>query len=179
MSQKKSRTLQSVSDMMISLLVVGLLVGSLAAFVWFTRQDSEQVIREVDWKNIALGAQERTDLPTLGPIGLKKDWVATSARIENVGDSQVWRVGIVTPSQEFISVIVSQLEIKRLLRTYTNLELENEIARKIGEDNYFVVERDNEKVAFKTQNNITTLIYSTTSWDEIETFIKSLKAPTS
>ena len=55
MSQKKSRILQSVSDMMISLLVVGLLVGSLAAFVWFTRQDSEQVIREVDWKNIALG----------------------------------------------------------------------------------------------------------------------------
>ena len=74
---------------------------------------------------------------------------------------------------------VSQLEIKRLLRTYTNLALENEIARKIGEDNYFVVERDNEKVAFKTQNNITTLIYSTTSWEEIETFIKSLKVPTS
>ena len=82
MSEKKPRSAQSVSDMVRSLGAVGLLVGVLATFVWLTRIESEQVIREVDWQGIAIGAQTRTDIPTLGPVGLDKSWVATSARLE-------------------------------------------------------------------------------------------------
>ena len=48
MSEKKPRSLQSVSDMIRSLGAVGILVGVLATFVWLTRIESEQTIREVD-----------------------------------------------------------------------------------------------------------------------------------
>ncbi len=48
MSEKKPRSAQSVSDMVRSLGAVGLLVGVLATFVWFTRTESEEVLREVD-----------------------------------------------------------------------------------------------------------------------------------
>jgi len=110
MSEKKPRAAQSVSDMVRSLGAVGLLVGLLATFVWFTRTESEQVLREVDWKSISIGAQTRTQLPTLGPVGLDKSWVATSARLEEIGEEDVWRVGVVSPSTEFVSVIVSKAE---------------------------------------------------------------------
>ena len=178
MSEKKPRSAQSVSDMIRSLGAVGLLVGLLATFVWLTRTDSEQVLREVDWQGIAIGAQTRTDIPTLGPVGLDKSWVATSARLENVGDSQVWRVGVVSPSTEYVSVIVSKTDIKKLIRTYVNIESKEETTKAIGNKTYIALEDQENKVLYISEAGINTLIYSTANWDEITKFVESLKVPT-
>jgi hypothetical protein len=178
MSEKKPRSAQSVSDMIRSLGAVGLLVGLLATFVWLTRIESEQVIREVDWQGIAIGAQTRTDIPTLGPIGLDKTWVATSARLENVGDTQVWRVGVVSPTTEYVSVIVSKTDIKKLIRTYVNIESEEETTKVIGNKTYTALEDQENRVLYISEAGINTLIYSTANWDEITKFVESLKVPT-
>lgn len=178
MSEKKPRSAQSVSDMIRSLGAVGLLVGLLATFVWLTRTDSEQVLREVDWQGIAIGAQSRTDLPTLGPVGLDKSWVATSARLENVGDTQVWRVGVVSPTTEYVSVIVSKTDLKKLISTYVNIESEEETTRVIGNKTYTALEDQENKALYISEAGINTLIYSTASWDEITKFVESLKVPT-
>ena len=178
MSEKKPRSAQSVSDMIRSLGAVGLLVGLLATFVWLTRTDSEQVLREVDWQGIAIGAQTRTDIPTLGPVGLDKSWVATSARLENVGDTQVWRVGVVSPTTEYVSVIVSKTDIKKLIRTYVNIESEEETTKVIGNKTYIALEDQENRVLYISEAGINTLIYSTANWDEITKFVESLKVPT-
>jgi hypothetical protein len=178
MSEKKPRSAQSVSDMIRSLGAVGLLVGLLATFVWLTRTDSEQVLREVDWQGIAIGAQSRSDIPTLGPVGLDKSWVATSARLENVGDTQVWRVGVVSPTTEYVSVIVSKTEIKKLISTYINIESEEETTRVIGNKTYTALEDQENKALYISEAGINTLIYSTANWDEITKFVESLKVPT-
>ena len=178
MSEKKPRSAQSVSDMIRSLGAVGLLVGLLATFVWLTRTDSEQVLREVDWQGIAIGAQSRTDIPTLGPVGLDKSWVATSARLENVGDTQVWRVGVVSPTTEYVSVIVSKTDMKKLIKTYVNIESEEETTRAIGNKTYTALEDQENKALYISEAGINTLIYSTANWDEITKFVESLKVPT-
>ena len=178
MSEKKPRSAQSVSDMVRSLGAVGLLVGVLATFVWLTRIESEQVIRQVDWQGIAIGAQTRTDIPTLGPVGLDKSWVATSARLENVGDTQVWRVGVVSPTTEYVSVIVSKTDIKKLIRTYVNIESEEETTKVIGNKKYTALEDQENRVLYISEAGINTLIYSTAKWDEITKFVESLKVPT-
>ena len=178
MSEKKPRSAQSVSDMVRSLGAVGLLVGLLATFVWLTRTDSEQVLREVDWQGIAIGAQSRTDIPTLGPVGLDKSWVATSARLENVGDTQVWRVGVVSPTTEYVSVIVSKTDIKKLIKTYVNIESEEETTRVIGNKTYNALEDQENRALYISEAGINTLIYSTANWDEITKFVESLKVPT-
>jgi len=178
MSEKKPRSAQSVSDMIRSLGAVGLLVGLLATFVWLTRTDSEQVLREVDWQGIAIGAQSRTDIPTLGPVGLDKSWVATSARLENVGDTQVWRVGVVSPTTEYVSVIVSKTDLKKLISTYVNIESEEETTKVIGNKTYTALEDQENKAIYISEAGINTLIYSTANWDEITKFVESLKVPT-
>lgn len=178
MSEKKPRSAQSVSDMIRSLGAVGLLVGLLATFVWLTRTDSEQVLREVDWQGIAIGAQSRSDIPTLGPVGLDKSWVATSARLENVGDTQVWRVGVVSPTTEYVSVIVSKTDLKKLIKTYVNIESEEEATRVIGNKTYTALEDQENRALFISEAGINTLIYSTANWDEITKFVESLKVPT-
>ena len=178
MSEKKPRSAQSVSDMIRSLGAVGLLVGLLATFVWLTRTDSEQVLREVDWQGIAIGAQSRTEIPTLGPVGLDKSWVATSARLENVGDTQVWRVGVVSPSTEYVSVIVSKTDMKKLIKTYVNIESEEETTKVIGNKTYTALEDQENKALYISEAGINTLIYSTANWDEITKFVESLKVPT-
>ncbi len=178
MSEKKPRSAQSVSDMIRSLGAVGLLVGLLATFVWLTRTDSEQVLREVDWQGIAIGAQSRTDIPTLGPVGLDKSWVATSARLENVGDTQVWRVGVVSPTTEYVSVIVSKTDLKKLIKTYVNIESEEETTKSIGNKTYTALEDQENKALYISEAGINTLIYSTANWDEITKFVESLKVPT-
>jgi len=178
MSEKKPRSAQSVSDMIRSLGAVGLLVGVLATFVWLTRTESEQVIREVDWQGIAIGAQSRTEIPTLGPVGLDKSWIATSARLENVGDSQVWRAGFVSPTTEYVSIIVSKTEMKKLIKAYVNIESEEETTKVIGNKSYTVREDQENKVLYISEGGINTLIYSTANWDEITKFTESLKVPT-
>ena len=178
MSEKKPRSAQSVSDMIRSLGAVGLLVGLLATFVWLTRTDSEQVLREVDWQGIAIGAQSRTEIPTLGPVGLDKSWVATSARLENVGDTQVWRVGVVSPTTEYVSVIVSKTDMKKLIKTYVNIESEEETTKSIGNKTYTALEDQENKAIYISEAGINTLIYSTANWDEITKFVESLKVPT-
>jgi len=178
MSEKKPRSAQSVSDMIRSLGAVGLLVGLLATFVWLTRTDSEQVLREVDWQGIAIGAQSRTDIPTLGPVGLGKSWVATSARLENVGDTQVWRVGVVSPTTEYVSVIVSKTDLKKLISTYVNIQSEEETTKVIGNKTYTALEDQENKAIYISEAGINTLIYSTANWDEITKFVESLKVPT-
>jgi hypothetical protein len=177
MSEKKPRSAQSVSDMIRSLGAVGLLVGVLATFVWLTRTESEQVIREVDWQGIAIGAQSRTEIPTLGPVGLDKSWIATSARLENVGDSQVWRAGFVSPTTEYVSIIVSKTEMKKLIKAYVNIESEDETTKVIGNKSYTVREDEENKVLYISEGGINTLIYSTANWDEITKFTESLKVP--
>ena len=178
MSEKKPRSAQSVSDMIRSLGAVGLLVGLLATFVWLTRTDSEQVLREVDWQGIAIGAQSRTEIPTLGPVGLDKSWVATSARLENVGDTQVWRVGVVSPTTEYVSVIVSKTDLKKLIKTYVDIESEEETTKSIGNKTYTALEDQENKALYISEAGINTLIYSTANWDEITKFVESLKVPT-
>ena len=178
MSEKKPRSAQSASDMIRSLGAVGLLVGVLATFVWLTRTESEQVIREVDWQGIAIGAQSRTEIPTLGPVGLDKSWIATSARLENVGDSQVWRAGFVSPTTEYVSIIVSKTEMKKLIKAYVNIESEDETTKVIGNKSYTVREDEENKVLYISEGGINTLIYSTANWDEITKFTESLKVPT-
>ncbi len=178
MSEKKPRSAQSVSDMIRSLGAVGLLVGLLATFVWLTRTDSEQVLREVDWQGIAIGAQSRTEIPTLGPVGLDKSWVATSARLENVGDTQVWRVGVVSPTTEYVSVIVSKTDMKKLIKTYVNIESEEETTKSIGNKTYTALEDQENKALYISEAGINTLIYSTANWGEITKFVESLKVPT-
>jgi len=178
MSEKKPRSAQSASDMIRSLGAVGLLVGVLATFVWLTRTESEQVIREVDWQGIAIGAQSRTEIPTLGPVGLDKSWIATSARLENVGDSQVWRAGFVSPTTEYVSIIVSKTEMKKLIKAYVNIESEEETTKVIGNKSYTVREDQENKVLYISEGGINTLIYSTANWDEITKFTESLKVPT-
>jgi hypothetical protein len=167
MSEKKPRSAQSVSDMIRSLGAVGLLVGLLATFVWLTRTDSEQVLREVDWQGIAIGAQSRTDIPTLGPVGLDKSWVATSAR-----------VGVVSPTTEYVSVIVSKTDLKKLISTYVNIESEEETTKVIGNKTYTALEDQENKAIYISEAGINTLIYSTANWDEITKFVESLKVPT-
>lgn len=178
MSEKKPRAAQSVSDMVRSLGAVGLLVGLLATFVWFTRTESEQVIREVDWKSISIGTQTRTQLPTLGPVGLDKSWVATSARLEEIGEDDVWRVGVVTPSTEFVSVIVSKADVEKIIRKYINIESQEETTRVIGAKTYKLIEESKNKVLYLTESGNNILIYSTANWDETTKFVESLKVPT-
>jgi hypothetical protein len=150
----------------------------LATFVWLTRTDSEQVLREVDWQGIAIGAQSRTEIPTLGPVGLDKSWVATSARLENVGDTQVWRVGVVSPSTEYVSVIVSKTDMKKLIKTYVNIDSEEEATKVIGNKTYTSLEDQENKALYISEAGINILIYSTANWDEITKFVESLKVPT-
>jgi hypothetical protein len=178
MSEKKPRAAQSVSDMVRSLGAVGLLVGLLATFVWFTRTESEQVLREVDWKSISIGAQTRTQLPTLGPVGLDKSWVATSARLEEIGEEDVWRVGVVSPSTEFVSVIVSKADVEKMLRKYVSIESQEETTRVIGSKTYKLIEESKDKVLYITESGNNILIYSTANWDETTKFVESLKVPT-
>ena len=55
--------------------------------------------------------------------------------------------------------------------------MENEQTKVINDKTYTVLENEKDKLLFITENNVNLLIYTTTNWDEINTFISKLGIP--
>jgi hypothetical protein len=77
-----------------------------------------------------------------------------------------------------VSVIVSKTDLKKLIKTYVNIESEEETTRVIGNKTYTALEDQENKALYISEAGINTLIYSTANWDEITKFVESLKVPT-
>jgi hypothetical protein len=68
--------------------------------------------------------------------------------------------------------------MKKLIKTYVNIESEEEITKVIGSKTYTSLEDQENKALYISEAGINILIYSTANWDEITKFVESLKVPT-
>lgn len=119
----KARYLQSVGDIIRSMAVIGGVVLLLATFIWLTRRDSEQVVREVDWRTQAIVATAQTDLPILVPAAAAS-WTATSAGVRLVDGQPTWAATFLTDGQAgggaagFIGIVVSAADESTIRDAY-------------------------------------------------------------
>jgi hypothetical protein len=68
--------------------------------------------------------------------------------------------------------------MKKLIKTYVNIDSEEEATKVIGNKTYTSLEDQENKALYISEAGINILIYSTANWDEITKFVESLKVPT-
>lgn len=80
-------------------------VFALAFGIW-AMMPSEDAFerRPVEVNSVAAYAAEQAGHPVWVPVGLSEDWTVTSVRLANVAGQQTWRLGSVTPSEQFAAI---------------------------------------------------------------------------
>lgn len=91
----------STQNMIYSLLAV----FALAFMVW-ALMPSEDAIqrREVEVDSVAAYAAEQAGHPVWVPEGLPEGWTVTHVRLITVAGTQTWRLGAVSPEEEFVAI---------------------------------------------------------------------------
>ncbi|WP_405011785.1 DUF4245 domain-containing protein [Kitasatospora sp. NBC_01539] len=97
-----TRGRQTVRDMILSMLAVGVVVyvGYL-----FLPHEAGDGVRVVDYRVALSSAKRAAPYPLLGPQGLSGQWRATSVEYRKDGEGNaVWHLGFVTPSGMYAAV---------------------------------------------------------------------------
>lgn len=99
----RRRMRQTVRDMVLSLLVVGVVVV-LIAQPW-RQTAAEQPIRVVSWQPVAEAFATSVEWRVLTPRGVPSGWVSTSARIEPTVDGRTaLHIGWITAGQQYAAL---------------------------------------------------------------------------
>jgi hypothetical protein len=177
--QARRRGRQTAFDMVRSLGLVLLFVAVLLAVTWRAKPDP---VRVVDYKAATASARLQIDWPVLSPTGLPDAWRATSARIDLGADDAIeWYVGMVTPSDQFASVAQSDVKGGTALRKYiadrTEGAVESGTSTVAGTSwRRFVSDDQTTRSLVRSDKGVTIVVTGTTGWDELSTFVGSLRS---
>ncbi|WP_251054612.1 DUF4245 domain-containing protein [Streptomyces sp. ISL-66] len=92
---------QTVRDMVLSLTVIGLVVGGIYMFI--PHDEKADPTRVVDYRVETLTARRAAPYPLAAPVGLPKEWRATSVGFA-AKDASAWHLGFLDPQQQYVAV---------------------------------------------------------------------------
>ncbi|MFI5616500.1 DUF4245 domain-containing protein [Streptomyces sp. NPDC051567] len=92
---------QTVLDMVRSLAVIGLVVGGI--YVFIPKDDKADPTITVDYRVETITARRAAPYPVAAPVGLAKEWRATSVKYERK-DTDAWHLGFLDPQQQYVAV---------------------------------------------------------------------------
>ncbi|NLG20241.1 MAG: DUF4245 domain-containing protein [Actinomycetales bacterium] len=168
----------SVKNMIYSLLAVFAL-----AFAWWALMPNPDRLerRPVEVAPVAAYAASESDGPVWTPESLGEGWTANFATFETYAGALSWRVGLVTPGEEYVEISqaadatdawVSALTAKAGdeagTRTITGPDGPQEWTAREGEERAVVLGPAEGR-------EVTTVVRGTADWDEIEEFIGLLE----
>ncbi|MET9467985.1 DUF4245 domain-containing protein [Streptomyces sp. NPDC006544] len=92
---------QTVRDMVLSLAVIGLVVGGIYMFI--PHDEKADPTRVVDYRVETLTARRAAPYPLAAPVGLPQEWRATSVGFERKS-ANAWHLGFLDPQQQYVAV---------------------------------------------------------------------------
>lgn len=92
---------QTVRDMVLSLTVIGIVVGGIYMFI--PHDEKADPTRVIDYRVETLTARRAAPYPLAAPVGLPQEWRATSVGFERK-NANAWHLGFLDPQQQYVSV---------------------------------------------------------------------------
>lgn len=168
----------SVKNMVYSLLAVFAL-----AFAWWALMPNPDKLerRPVDVAPVASYAAAESDFPVWTPEAVGEGWTANFASFETYAGSLSWRVGLVTPGEEYVEVSQTGDGTDGWLGALTEKAGGPAGTRTItgpdGSQEWTAYEGDERAVVLGPTDDrpATTVVRGTAGWDEIEQFIGLLE----
>nr|BFD93063.1 DUF4245 domain-containing protein [Kitasatospora sp. Xyl93] len=114
---KGMRGRQTVRDMVLSMLAVGIVVW--VGYLFLPHDANGDPVHVVEYKVAAASAKRTAPYPLLSPEGLPDKWRATSVSYrpaaDNNGKGNAWHLGFVTPSGQYAAIEQSDVPRDSLL----------------------------------------------------------------
>ncbi|GAA2627918.1 DUF4245 domain-containing protein [Streptomyces axinellae] len=107
MAADKKRGAQAVRDMVISLAVI--ILAAYVVYLFVPHDDKKDPVKPVSYGVELSSARRAAPYPVAAPVGLSKDWRATSVRYSADGtEGAAWHLGFMTPDDEYAAVEQSE-----------------------------------------------------------------------
>lgn len=92
---------QTIRDMVLSLVVIGLVVGGI--YIFIPHDEKADPTRVVDYRVETLTARRAAPYPVAVPVGLPKEWRATSVTYDGK-EAKSWHLGFLDPREQYVAV---------------------------------------------------------------------------
>jgi Protein of unknown function (DUF4245) len=119
-------------------------------------------------------ARAQADFDVLAPRQAPPGWRATSVEWEQAGPIQTWRLGFVTPSEEFVGVEQSNDASGDVVEAATPADQPGAPVIIAGETWQTLTAADGETAFVLAGDDVTTVVTGTAPEDELVTFVESL-----
>ncbi|MFG2893660.1 DUF4245 domain-containing protein [Streptomyces sp. NPDC048248] len=171
---------QTVRDMVLSLAVIGALVGAIYVFIPHddSRTAEKNAVRTVDYRVEAITARRAAPYPVAVPKGLPKTWRATSVSYEasNDGKGGAWHLGMLDPEQEYAAIEQSDAPAKEFIKKVTLGATKAAGKQAVGSAKWDRYRGEKYNALVRSEPGVTTVVTGTAPYGRLAELAASLEA---
>ncbi|MCB5166880.1 DUF4245 domain-containing protein [Streptomyces bambusae] len=156
---------QTVRDMVRSLAVIGVLVALI--YVFIPHDEKADPTRVVDYRVELITARRAAPYPVAAPVGLPKEWRATSVTYER-RNANSWHLGYLNPADQYVAVEQStDASVDTWVRKVTRDAAETQATQQAGELTWTRWEGTKYRALVRKEQGVTTVVTGTGSYAEL------------
>ncbi|MBM4793777.1 DUF4245 domain-containing protein [Streptomyces sioyaensis] len=171
---------QTVRDMVLSLAVIGILVGVIYVFIPHDESaDAEKAaVKTVDYRVELITARRAAPYPVAAPQGLPKTWRATSVsyRASEDGKGGAWHLGMLDPEQQYAAIEQSDAAPRQFIKDVTLGATKVEGKQAVGSKKWDRYEGDKYRALVRQEPGVTTVVTGTAPYGRLADLAAALVA---
>ncbi|WP_102926143.1 DUF4245 domain-containing protein [Streptomyces noursei] len=171
---------QRVADMVLSLAVIGVLVGAIYFFI--PHDDSataeKNAVQTVDTRVEIITARRAAPYPVAAPENLPKTWRTTSVtyKASNDGKGGAWHLGLLDPEQQYAAVEQSDAPAKQFVQDVTLGATKVAGQQAVGGKKWDRYQGDTYKALVNEEPGVTTVVTGTAPYGRLAELAGALVA---
>ncbi len=171
---------QTVRDMVLSLAVIGVLVGAIYIFIPHdeSADAAKNAVKTVDYRVELITARRAAPYPVAAPQGLPKTWRATSVsyKVSDDGKGGAWHLGMLDPEEQYAAVEQSDAPARKFIQEVTLGATRTEGKQAVGSKKWDRYEGDRYKALVREEKGVTTVVTGTAPYGRLADLAAALVA---
>ncbi|WP_078889224.1 DUF4245 domain-containing protein [Streptomyces sp. NRRL S-1813] len=171
---------QTVRDMVLSLAVIGALVGAIYIFIPHdeSADAAKNAVKTVDYRVELITARRAAPYAVAAPEGLPKTWRATSVsyKANEDGKGGAWHLGLLDPEQQYAAVEQSDATPRKFIQEVTLGAAKVEGKQAVGSKKWDRYKGDKYNALVREESGVTTVVTGTAPYGRLADLAAALVA---
>ncbi|MFD9306635.1 DUF4245 domain-containing protein [Streptomyces sp. NPDC060048] len=163
---------QTVRDMVLSLAVLGIIVGGI--YIFIPHDENADPTRVVDYRVETLTARRAAPYPLAAPVGLPDQWRATSVSFERK-NAHGWHLGFLDPKNQYVAVEQSSDATDSYIGRVTRKAKATGQTQQVGEQAWERWDGEKYDALVRQEQGHVTVVTGTASFEELGAMAAALE----
>lgn len=170
---RPSLQVKTVRDMVLSMALLCLFSFALYVVLYGGQSDNE--LGSVEYESAAATAARDASYEVLVPRGLPENWRASSVRYEQGEYGGTWRLGFVTPGEEYVALAQADGTGEGFISSVTQQAEDTGSTRRVEGENWTRYEGDTYDALILKKDGATTVVFGTADTGTLARFAGTLQ----